>query len=142
MNLKLTELSLITKIAVLLSLLLLALWVIPTFMSYTDTLNEYKSKQLLFKKENSKYAISKDSKIFNIKSFKNDFSSLFLDMNISLIDKNRYKVIVKIEKEKLQIFHSFIETVALHYLINIEHSKLEFKEKDKNLEINFILKSF
>ena len=138
MLLKFQNLSLISKVAWALSLLILFIWVVPSMLSYKTALDKYEAKEKELSALSLKHGISSKAKPFDLQSFKNDLSSTFSEVSIVSVGNHDYDVLIEVEKEKIDAFHSFIETISLRYLVRVV-GELEFKEKDKLLEVKLTL---
>ncbi len=128
---KIKQISLVTKILYLLAVVLFFVWTLPTILSYYSNINKYEKKLNEINKISSKYAISSEAQPFSIKAFKNSVKTIFSDVTIVPKEEGHYSVDIKIRKEDLKEFHTFIETLSLRYLVQIEDD-LVFKANDDN----------
>ena len=142
MSLKFTSLSLLSKLLIILSLLLLFLWVVPTVLSYYKNLNQYNSKKSSLHEVNVKHGITEMAEKFNIEKFKADSSIHFLAVRVDSQKEGEHQISIDVEKDKIKLLNSFIETLALRYLVSIENNELKLEEKDKLLVATFTLKEF
>jgi hypothetical protein len=134
----LKNLSLMSKIIFLLSLLLLFIWVIPNMVSYYQNMQKYELKAKELKSMAMKSDISGEAKRFNPESFQHDLEEFFSKVDVSSDKENIYQVVIEMDKEKIDFFNDFLETLSLRYLVKVIGS-LEFSEKDKNLEVKMML---
>ena len=134
----LKNLSLMSKIIFLLSLTLLFVWVIPNMVSYYKNIQKYEVKVKELKNIAMKSDISGEVKRFNPEDFQHDLEEFFSKVDVSLDKENVYQVVIEMDKEKIDFFNDFLETLSLRYLVKVSGA-LEFSEKDKNLEVKMML---
>jgi len=142
MSFNFIKLSLINKLLIIFSFLLLFLWLIPNMVNYYENLNQYNSKKSSLKEVNLKHGVTKEAQKFNSKLFKSEVSTLFKEVLVVSMSEGKHHVAVQLEKDKIKTFNSFIESLALHYFVSIENNELKFEEKNKILEVTFTLKEF
>jgi hypothetical protein len=142
MSLKFTSLSLISKLAIILSFLALFLWLIPNVVNYYENLNQFTSKKSSLQEVNLKHGITQNAQKFNEKEFNSLATTLFANVTVTSMAKGKYHITIGLEKEKIKIFNTFIETLALRYLVSIENNELQFEKKEKLLEASFIIEEF
>jgi len=65
-----------------------------------------------------------------------------LNVLVISINEGKHHVVIQVEKDKVKTLNSFIESLALRYLVSIDKNELNFEEKDKILEVTFTLKEF
>jgi cell division protein YceG involved in septum cleavage len=140
MSLKFKSLSLLSKLLIIFSLLLLFLWVVPTILNYYENLNQYNSKKSSLHEVNIKHGITEMAEKFNLEKFKTDSSIHFLAIRVDSQKEGRHQITIEVEKDKIKTLNSFIETLALRYLVSIENNELKLEEKDKVLVAIFTLK--
>jgi len=137
----LKNLSLLSKIVFLLSLVLLFIWVIPNMVTYYKNVQKYELKVKALKEMSMKSDIEGGAKTFNIQEFKHDVEEHFSKVEI-ISDKDKiYQVTIEMNKDKIDEFNDFLETLSLRYLVKV-NGALEFSEKDKNLDVKMTLQSF
>jgi len=142
MSLKFTSFTLVSKLLIILSFLVLFLWVVPNIVSYYENLNQYESKKRSLQEVNVKHGITKSAQKFNVTTFKSMATTLFSNVNVTSMEKGKHHIIIHVEKDKIKIFNTFIETLALRYFVSIENNELKFEEKEKILEATFTLQEF
>ena len=134
----LKQLPLISKALFVLSLVVLLAWVIPTMVNYlTDVKAEEKQVSEL-KNSFSKYGISEDAKPFNKESFIHDALNDVKKASVVSLGEKSYAVKVEVEKDKIDTFNRFLETLSLRYLIKVT-SPITFKENNKFIEIKMTI---
>jgi len=137
----LKNLSLLSKIVFLLSLVLLFIWVIPNMVNYYKNVQKYELKVKELKKLSMKSDINGEAKIFNSQEFKHDLEERFSKVEIASDKDKIYQVTIEMSKDKIDEFNDFLETLSLRYLVKV-NGALEFSEQDKNLEVKMTLQSF
>ncbi len=126
---KIKQISLVTKILYLLAVVLFFVWALPTMMNYYSNLNKYKKEHNKIAEISSKYGISSEAQPFSVNDFKKSVETTFLDVTIVPKEEAHYSVDIKIRKDDLKEFHTFIETLSLRYLVQIKDD-LVFKAND------------
>jgi len=142
MSFKFTKLSLTSKLLIIFSFLLLFLWLIPNMLNYYENLNQYNSKKNSLKEVNLKHGVTKTAQKFDAKTFKSETSALFLNVLVITMSEGNHHIVIQVEKDKVKTLNTFIESLALRYLVSIEKNELKFEEKEKILEVSFTLKEF
>ena len=138
---KFKNISLVDKILYTLAIVLLLVWVVPTVLNYYSTQEEYTKAQDEIKKVAMKYSIEKEAEPFSVDSFNEKAKRLFSRVTVTPLDKQRYSVTIKMKKEDIDKFHTFIETLALQYLVQID-SELTFEANDNFVEAKMVLATF
>ena len=135
--------GLITKLLLIASLLILALWSIPRMLNYYETVDSYSTKKSELEEARVKYNISQDAQKMKLDAFEKEIKSIVSDIKIEpqAKPKSGYSVTLQMDKNKIKKFNSFIETLSLRYLVKIKDNKLSFIEKEPLLEVKFILES-
>lgn len=133
--------SLLTKILYVIALILFIIWVIPTISSYYTKVSSYEKNLKELNTMAAKQGINVKTQKFSITSFKKDNASLFQKIDITQVDENLYAVNMTIKKEKLEKFYTFLNTISLHYYVEVQN-KLEFRSKDKIINIKMKLRAF
>jgi len=136
----LKNMSLFSKAIFLLSLVLLFVWVIPNMVSYYKNVQKYEVKAKELKNMAMESNIDGEVKVFNLQEFQNDLEKLFLKVEISSNTEKIYDVTIEMDKEKVDDFNDYLETLSLRYLVKI-NGALEFSEQDKNLVVKMTLQS-
>ena len=135
---KFKNISLVSKILYLLALVLLLVWVIPTMLNYYSTLNTYETSREEIQQTAAKYSISKDAENFSVDAFKKETESLFSKVTVTPLEMDKYSVNIQMKREDIEKFHTFLDTVALKFLVQIE-TPLKFESKDNNIKVKMIL---
>ena len=135
----LKQLSLVSKILFIISLIILFVWVIPTMVNYFKTIQAQERQVTELQKSFSKYGIIEDAKKFNKESFVQDALKYVSKASIELLEENSYVIKLEVEKDKIANFSTFLETVSLRYLIEIT-SPVTFKEKEKLIEVKMSIR--
>jgi len=130
--------SIITKILYILALILLFVWAVPAVIDYYSSVSKYEKSAKEIKSVSSKYALNTNAKPFSIEAFKESTKVLFSKVNINSADNNRYNVSIEMNREDIKSFHTFIETLSLRYLVQIEGA-LEFNANDDDIEVKMTL---
>ena len=138
---KLKNLSIMTKLLYLFAFILFIVWVIPMMNTYYSNVNTYEKNMKEIKMVSEKYGISTHAKKFSETSFIQDTELLFSKVSLKNLGNSLYKVIIRMKKEDLKSFHTFIETLSLRYYVEIKN-KLEFKTEDEEVTVKFTLKAF
>jgi len=136
----LKNLSLLSKIIFLLSLILLFIWVIPNMVSYYQNVQKYEVKAKELKNIAMKANIEGEAKRFNPEDFQYDLEEFFSRVEVTSETENIHQVTIEIGKDKIDEFNDFLETLSLRYLVKV-NGALEFREQDKNLEVKMTLQS-
>ena len=126
---KIKQISLVTKILYLLAVVLFFVWTLPTILSYYSNHNKYEKKLNEINEISSKYGLSSKAQPFSVDAFTKSLKTIFLDVTVAPKEEGNYDVDIKIRKEDLKEFHTFIETLSLRYLVQIEDN-LVFKAND------------
>ena len=135
---RLKNLSLLNKIISASSLFLLLVWVIPSMVEYYKNVREYESKTEALHQVAQRYNVEESSEPFDEKKFKNEVERLFSSVNIVSTSEKNYNVTIKMKREDVDRFNSFLEALSLHYLVTI-NGPLKFEEKNKKLEVQMSL---
>jgi len=130
--------SIVTKILYILALILFFAWVIPSMVNYYSNVNKYEKSVKEIEKISSKYALTSEAKPFTIDAFKESTKVLFSKVDVNPISTNRYEVSIKMKREDIKSFHTFVETLSLRYLVQIEGA-LEFEANDDDIEAKMTL---
>lgn len=136
---KFKNLSLMTKLLYLFTLIVLAVWVIPQMTTYYSNVEKYKKNIQELENISTTHGLNLNTKKFSKELFKQDNQVLFSKVNVENIDDKTYIVNIAIKKENLKNFHTFIETISLKYYVKIEDA-LEFKTQDEVINVTMILK--
>jgi len=136
----LKNLSLLSKIMFLLSLILLFIWVIPNMVSYYQNVQKYEVKAKELKNIAMKSNIEGEAKRFNPEDFQYDLEEFFSRVEVSSDSETIHQVTIELDKDKIDEFNDFLETLSLRYLVKV-NGALEFTEQDKNLEVKMTLQS-
>ncbi|SFV58336.1 hypothetical protein MNB_SV-14-1400 [hydrothermal vent metagenome] len=129
----------IPKLLFIGSLVLLFIWVVPKIFNYYQNSKNYDNKKNELKEMYSRYNILDKAEKFSLKAFKKDAESIFSDVRVEEKEDNEYVVVLQIEKNRIKEINSFIETLSLHYLVQIKDSELKFEDKNQMIELKFIL---
>lgn len=130
----LKNLSLMSKVLFLFSLVVLFVWVIPSMINYYENVQKYELKVKELQQISSKYGIEEEAQPFTVEGFKKDTTSLSSTVDIVSPEAKVYNLTMQIDKDKIANFNSFLETLSLRYLVQID-GVLQFEEKDKVLEV-------
>jgi hypothetical protein len=135
--------GLLTKLILILSLVTLIAWAIPTMLNYYKSVESYGTKKNELQEARIKYNIIQDAQTMKIDDFKKEVDALFSDVTIKPQPNPQggYGVTIQIDKDKIEAFNHFIETLSLRYLVRIKDNELHFEEKDKLIEVKFILEN-
>jgi len=137
---KIKSLPTMTKVLYVITFLLFIVWVLPTANSYFSNLSKYNTNMEEIKSISSKYGINKNAQKFSKESFKQNYQSLFTKIEVQELGNKLYLIHIEMKKEDLNKFHSFIETLALKYYVQLEEN-LEFITKDSAINVSFKLKA-
>ena len=138
---KLKNLSIMTKLLYLFAFILFIVWIIPMMNTYYANVNAYEKNMKEIKMVSEKYGISTHAKKFSETSFTQDTELLFSKVSLKNMGDSLYEVNIRMKKEDLKSFHTFIETLSLRYYVEIKN-KLEFKTEDEEVTVKFTLKAF
>lgn len=130
----LKKLSLMSKILLLLSLVVLFVWVIPKMVNYYENVHNYEAKVKELQQISSHYGIADEAKPFTVELFKKDTASLASKVMVESPEDKVYNLTMYIDKDKISNFNNFLETLSLRYLIKIDGA-LQFDEKEKVIEV-------
>jgi len=125
------NLSLVTKLVFLLSLLVLFAWVIPTMVSYYTGVKSYENKAKVLKVNRNALGLNEESKSFDPYAFKTVLLNKFDRVEVEPISDKSYKIIVQFKTKDIEEFNVLIEELSLRYWVKII-SPLRFEEKEKN----------
>ena len=134
----LKQLPLVSKILFALSLVILLAWVIPTMVNYLKNVKAQEEQIIQLKKSSSKYGITENAKNFNKDSFIEDALKNVSKASVKFLDDKSYAIQLEVEKDKINNFNTFLETLSLRYLVKIV-SPITFKEQDKLIEIKMTI---
>ncbi len=140
MSNRLKKISPITKIFFIFSILVLFLWVVPTAISYYKNKNIYAQKVSQLEKLDSR-EIPADVKPFHSEVFKTDAKNYFDNIEIVSIPNNEYNITIAFNIDKLPKFYNFLKNISLNYKISLE-DKLLYKDKEKKIKVNMIVKPY
>jgi len=140
MLLKIKNLSMLNKVLFFISLLLLFVWVIPTMVSYYKDVQQYDIKNKELQSISMKNDISGEAKAFNSQDFKTEMEELFSSVNISSMKDNKYEVNIAMDRDNIEKFNKFLETLSLRYLVKVV-GPLNFEERNKRLEVDFTVET-
>ena len=130
--------SMVTKVLYLLALLLFILWVIPSMVSYYSDMKHYKGSQQEITTLSSKYGLDSQTQPFSKEIFKKNTEKIFEKVIVKKLNKKRYSIDIEMKREDLKNFHNFIDTLSLHYYVQIE-GELKFKAKDDIVHASFVI---
>jgi len=133
--------SLLTKLVLIFSLLILVLWSVPNMLHYYESVESYEIKRNELQEACLKYNISENNEKIKIEALMEEMESLFSKVKVDLQSKseNEYAITLLIDKNKIKKFNTFIETLSLRYLVKVKDNELHFEEKDQLIEVIFIL---
>ena len=134
----LKQLPLVSKILFALSLVILLAWVIPTMVNYLKNVKAQEEQIIQLTKSSSKYGITENAKNFNRDSFIEDALKNVSEASVKFLGDKSYAIEFEVEKDKINNFNTFLETLSLRYLVKIV-SPITFKEKDKHIEIKMTI---
>jgi len=134
----LKQLPLVSKILFALSLVILLAWVIPTMVNYLKNVKAQEEQIIQLTKSSSKYGITENAKNFNKDSFIEDALKNVSKASVKFLDDKSYAIQLEVEKDKINNFNTFLETLSLRYLVKIV-SPITFKEQDKLIEIKMTI---
>lgn len=137
---KLKNLSFMTKLLYLASIIVFALWVIPQMQKYYTNVNKYKQRVQALENISTNYNIELNTKEFSKELFKKNSELLFEKVEIDDLDDGTHRVNISIKKEDLKSFHTFLETLALKYYVEIEEDLL-FQIEAETIKIRMMLKA-
>jgi len=134
----LKQLPLVSKILFILSLVILLAWVIPTMVNYLKNVKAQEEQISQLTKSSLKYAITVDAKNFNEESFTQDALKYVSKASVKSLDDKSYAIQLEVDKDKINDFNTFLETLSLRYLVKII-SPITFKEQEKLIEIKMTI---
>ena len=127
-----------TKILFVISLIILMAWVIPTMVNYFKDIQKQEQQINALQKNASKYGLSGSAKKFNKESFIQDALKYVSKASVEFLDDKSYAVKLEVEKDKINHFNKFLETLSLRYLVKVI-TPITFKEKEKFIEIKMTI---
>ena len=133
--------SLMTKLLYITALILFVVWLIPKISAYYKNVNIYEKNIQELQSISSKHGITTKVQKFSETVFKQDTELLFSKVTIKNLGEKRYEAIITMKKEDLKSFHTFIETLALRYYVEIQND-LEFKKEDEIINVTMRLTAF
>jgi len=134
----LKQLPLVSKILFALSLVILLAWVIPTMVNYLKNVKAQEEQIIQLTKSSSKYGITENAKNFNRDSFIEDALKNVSEASVKFLGDKSYAIELEVERDKINNFNTFLETLSLRYLVKIV-SPITFKEQDKLIEIKMTI---
>ncbi len=137
---KFTSLSIITKLLYLLALLLFIVWVIPQMSNYYTNVNKYEQNKQKIDALSLKYGLSSEAQIFTEQAFKTNSELLFSKVDIIHLHDKTYVAHIQMKKDKLDTFHTFLESLSLKYYVQIKDT-LEFTTEDEIITIKMTLEA-
>lgn len=136
---KLKNLSLMTKLLYLLAIIVFLLWVIPQMKAYYTNINKYEKNLQALENISSNYGLELHTKKFSKALFQQNSELLFEKVTVEDSSNNTYLVNIKLKKEDLKSFYTFIETISLRYYVEVAEN-LKFKIDDDFINTTMILK--
>ncbi len=134
------KMSIVTKIFLLFSIVILFLWVIPTTTSYYKNRNRYNQEKEKLEKLDTR-EVPKDIKHFHSEVFTTYAKSFFDEVSVVSIPNNKYRVTISFPIESLSKFYSFLQNISLDYKVIVEDNII-FRQKDKNISVEMRLKPY
>ena len=134
----LKQLSLVSKILFIISLIILFVWVIPTMVNYFKNVQTQEQQIDALQKNASKYGITGNAKKFNKDGFVQDALKNVSKASVESLDNKSYAVKLEVDKDKINHFNKLLETLSLRYLVKVV-SPITFKEKEKFIEIKMTI---
>jgi len=135
-NLK--NIPILTKLLYLLALLFFALWVVPSMSAYYSEVNDYQNNIAEIEQSVTKYGLENNTKEFSADKFKQNAELLFDAVDVQSLSEGKYKVTMKMKKEDIKKFHTFLEKISLRFYVKVVGA-LEFNSKEKELEVKMTL---
>ncbi len=134
------KMSIVTKIFLVFSLLIVSLWVIPTTISYYKNRDIYNQTKERLEKLDSR-EVKKDIKHFHSEVF-TTYAKIFFN-NVSVVStfNNRYKVTISFPIDSISKFYDFLKNISLEYKVIVEDNII-FRQKDKNISVEMRLKPY
>lgn len=134
---KTKKISPLTLLLYLLSVGLLA-WIVPLGLNYYSSMKMYKSEVANIKKISLQHNIKSDAQLFNLESFKKSLKAFSSDEKVVAKEEGEYAISLSINKDELQKFNDFIETLSLQYLVKIKNG-INFKGEDNIINIKLTI---
>lgn len=136
----LKKISLLTKFIYLLALVIFIAWVVPAIMNYQNKSNNYEKSMQEIKQASSKYAITTKNQKFTSALFTKETLQLFSKVTVKDLGQQRYTIHINMKKEDIKKFKSFIETLSLRYLVEIENA-IDFQAKEDDVQVTMTVKA-
>ena len=130
--------SIVTKILYLLAIVLFLVWVVPSMVNYYSTVSEYEKSRDEIQQVSKKYSIKEEAVPFTVDAFKERTERLFSKVTVTPLDMNKHSVSIQMKREDIAKFHTFIDTLTLTYLVEIE-GDLKFESTDSLMEVKMVL---
>ena len=129
------------KIAFLISLLLLFVWVIPSIVSY------YKNSKIYVKKVEELTALDErteaklDAKPFHTEVFRADAKESFDDVQVTAIEDNAYRIFIHLKEANLSSFYTYLKNLSLNYAISVQEPII-FENKNGTIKVTIVVKPY
>ena len=129
------------KIAFLISLLLLFVWVIPSIVLY------YKNSKILKKRVEELVALDErtgaqlDAKLFHVEVFKMDAKESFDDVQVTVIEDNAYRIVIHLKEANLSSFYTYLKNLSLNYAISVQEP-IVFENKNGTIKVTIVVKPY
>ena len=132
--------SIVTKIFLLFSIVILFLWVIPTTTSYYKNRDIYNQKKDELERLDNR-DIKKDIKYFHSEVFATYAKNFFDDVTVVSIPNNEYRLNISFKRDSISKFYDFLKNISLNYKVIVEDN-ITFRQKDKNITVEMRLKPY
>ena len=138
---RLKEISPMTKVWFVVSLLVLILWVIPNMVSFYKNQKLYGQKTAQLRELDHRENSNIDAKPFHSEVFKTDAEEIFDKVEVVSTVDDSYKVTILFPKESLAVFLNFLKSISLNYKVSVD-DKILYEEIDKSMRVTIIVKPF
>jgi hypothetical protein len=136
---KLKSIAPMTKLWFVISLLVLLVWVIPTMVSYYKNQKSYHQKVELLDSLDHRAGAQLEAKPFHSEVFRLDAENYFDKVEVTSIENDAYRVLIYLDKSKIDTFHTFLKDLSLNYAVSLKDEIL-YEEKNSTLTVTMILK--
>lgn len=137
---KLKNTSPITIILYLLALILFVVWVLPKMGNYYSNVNKYEKSSQELRTIALEYDLPQGTQPFSGEAFKKDTELIFSKVDIEAHADNIYTAKIVMKKEDLKTFHTFIDSIALRYYVQLNDS-IEYTTEAEVINVKMILKA-
>lgn len=137
----LQNISPLIKLSFILSLIILAVWVIPTMVSFYKNEKIYTQKADHLASLDHRVGVQPNTKPFHTEVFKTDAEEIFNQVNVTSTNNDAYEVTITMSSDKIGLFYPYLENLSLNYAVVVEN-KIAFEESNNSYTVKLIVKPY